>query len=245
MAKIFGHDSEYIRRLRRNFFIKWLLLLLAALATVVLMVSSLRLLRTHAVLDVLLIIAILFVVLSLVFRWRDVEEDGFISAFRGLRGEDDICKLLQQLPDTYSVFRGLQFREHNDTDFVVVGPTGVFTIEVKSHRGVIGYDGHRLTNNHRSFREKNFLSQAMSEAMDVHAFLREKTGLEAFVVPAIVFSSPRARVHFGKERLKGVYVIQKDWLLPLLQKYEHKEPLLNIELIGKVLAMAVPQIKQS
>lgn len=133
MAKIFGHDSQYIRRLRRNYFIKWLLLLLAALATVVVMVNSLRLLRTHPLIDVVLIVGALSLVLWVIFQYRDVEEDGFISAFRGLRGEDDIFRLLQQLSDTYSVYRGLQFREHNDTDFVVVGPTGVFTIEVKSH----------------------------------------------------------------------------------------------------------------
>jgi hypothetical protein len=145
-----------------------------------------------------------------------VQLRGFGRATRGLDGEYYVYKTLLELPDTYTIFRGLNLNGKSDIDIVVTGPTGIYTIEVKSHKGSVAFDGEKLTLNSKPFREKNILWQAFTEAMDLHTFLKEQLGKEIFINPVIVFSNPKAYLHFGMEKVKNVHVINDKWILELL-----------------------------
>jgi hypothetical protein len=139
-------------------------------------------------------------------------------ADNGLKGESDVLDVLMTLPNEYFVFRGSRPTGSWDIDLVVVGPTGVFTIEVKSHIGKIGYDGNQLTINGREFREKDFLKQAISQAYGLREVLRKQLQRDIFITPYIVFSSQRAFVRLGQRPIKGVCVIRKDWLCEMLTR---------------------------
>ncbi|NTU66874.1 MAG: NERD domain-containing protein [Candidatus Moranbacteria bacterium] len=61
---------------------------------------------------------------------------------QGGKGEGAIYYELLKLSDNYLVFQDVKFPTKDfNIDFVVVGPTGIFAIEVKSHKGIIGFNG--------------------------------------------------------------------------------------------------------
>jgi Nuclease-related domain len=58
----------------------------------------------------------------------------------GVTGEKRFLKLISNLPDTYTIFNDINFINENrktHIDYVIVGPTGVFVVEVKNHNGEI------------------------------------------------------------------------------------------------------------
>ena len=147
----------------------------------------------------------------------------------------DDNKVLQKLPDTFSVFRGLQINGPWDVDFIVVGPTGVFTIEAKSHKGKIGFDGSQLTHNGYRFSEKDILKQAMTQAWDTHNYLQKSIGQDIFVKPIIVFA--RAKTRFGMKPINNVSVIQTQWLGEMVMGSYHKP--FDYELVAESLRSLV------
>lgn len=140
-----------------------------------------------------------------------------LSAFmvnRGLTGETLIREVLLKLPDGYRVFEDVMFEQaRGNVDFIVTGPTGVYAIEVKSHRGNVEYIGGRLCVNHYP---KNFLAQTVGEKRAVEDFLN-RSGTTAEVVPVLVFSS-KSRLKFGFQKLNGVYVFGREYLLELIMR---------------------------
>jgi hypothetical protein len=100
----------------------------------------------------------------------------------------------------------------------VIGPTGVWTVEVKSHSGEISYDTdqHALLHNGSTF-EKDILKQAYAQAMSVRRFIGDTTGISHIAHPVIVFTSPFVTVRFGLHPVQGVYVIGMPYLIHLLK----------------------------
>jgi hypothetical protein len=132
--------------------------------------------------------------------------------YKGRKGEYTIFYELNRFSDDYLVFQELKIPGNkSNIDFVVIGPTGVFAIEVKSHKGKITFDGLNLLINTNHF-EKDILKQVMGEALDLHKFILEKTSKDYFVSPVLVFSSNHAYMKFGLNSIKKVFVIQKAYL---------------------------------
>jgi hypothetical protein len=141
----------------------------------------------------------------------------YICFYRGRKGEGAIWYKLKRFNDSYSIFQDLKIGENlGNIDFVIVGPGGIYTLEVKSHSGKIGFDGEKLTHNGKPF-EKDFLKQAKSEALQVHDFLKEKPNLDIFVKPVIVFSG-HVSVRFGLKPIDGVCIIGKSFLVEFFKK---------------------------
>ena len=137
--------------------------------------------------------------------------------YRGLNGEQEIKEVLKQLPDDFFVFQDLNFpSKRGNIDFAVLGPTGLFTVEVKSHKGSIGFNGYEMTLNGRTFPERNILRQSFSEAIRLKNYLKETTGQEVYVKSVLVFSRGYG-LRFGLKPLNNVYVVGKDFLLDLIQ----------------------------
>ncbi|MFA5742473.1 MAG: nuclease-related domain-containing protein [Candidatus Paceibacterota bacterium] len=101
-------------------------------------------------------------------------------------------------------------------DNICVGPTGIFTIEIKENRGILAYyDGHLLVEGRKM--KDDFVGEAKKEADFLSALISKKFGKRYFVVPMIIF--PNADVdesmNFRKDDVwigdKGFqnYVIKK------------------------------------
>jgi hypothetical protein len=134
---------------------------------------------------------------------------------RGLEGEASAVSALRRLPDSFAVFRGLKISEHQDIDSAIIGPTGLYAIEVKSHRGDIGYDGNVLVRNGRLL-EKDFLSEATREAAGLRRIIKFAADDDAYIEAVVAFASPFARVRFGTRKVRNVFVVGRDWLPGLI-----------------------------
>lgn len=104
-------------------------------------------------------------------------------------------------------------------DFVVVGPPGVFLVEVKSHGGKIDFDGYGLTLNGRSFTDKDFLRQVHGQMWALRKYLEASLGAAPYIHSVMVFSSRYASLHFGYKPVNNVYIVQKDFLLGLFDQF--------------------------
>lgn len=82
----------------------------------------------------------------------------------GLEGENDIDRELKNLGSNYIYISDGLNTDHGNIDKIIIGPTGIWTLEVKSHKGTITFDGQSLLRNNLPL-DKNFLGQAYAEAM--------------------------------------------------------------------------------
>ncbi len=128
-------------------------------------------------------------------------------AERGADAEVGVAQLLQGLPAGYHALHDLTFDGFN-IDHVVIGPTGVFTIETKSHRGRVSANGDDLLLNGRPF-EKHILKQAWSEAYALRDLLQRAIGAPCAVQPILCF--PKAFVEVRRS-VKGVIVASGGFL---------------------------------
>ena len=216
MAKGFGGPSEYIKKnVYKNIFIYGLLFF----GTIISLLFAYELAiglyaKNNASEGFIFFVVFCLVLYGMVVAFKFAfNTDTFL---RGGIGETDIADELDKLPDNYSYFRGVKIKGTNyDVDFVVIGPTGVFAIDAKSHNGKIEYsNGHLLKNGNKM--EKNIIWQVKKEALFVHSLLLSELKFDIFVVPVIVFSSVWAELYFGFKKLNGVQVVKKPWLNKLI-----------------------------
>lgn len=108
------------------------------------------------------------------------------SFFRGARGEERVAYILSGLSDEYHVFHDfVAGGEH--VDHVVVGPTGVFSVETKSWRGSVSVsEGHVLVNGTLPSRDP--VQQSIREADRVRVHLK-RIGFDVTVVPVVCFAT--------------------------------------------------------
>ncbi|MGB3295369.1 MAG: nuclease-related domain-containing protein, partial [Phormidesmis sp.] len=132
------------------------------------------------------------------------------------RGEEETAQEMLQLEQTgWQVEYGVRLGRLGDVDIVCTSPQNkTYVIDVKSHRGEVTTDGKQLRRRMGKATyqfEKNFLNQAMRQALQV----REQKDL-SFVTPIVAFSSAKVSVPVGK--LKNVYVVEKSRLVSLLRQ---------------------------
>ena len=216
MARFFGKQSSYLLRGDfRNYLIGSLLLLFLLLLLYLFLKFGL-VQSIGSPMVALILVGALIVIVKAAGPLLDFFFGKSRKFHRGWGGEVDIKNELKGLSDDFSVFRSIRFGNRGDVDLVVVGPTGVFAVEVKSHRGDIGFNGRYLTNNGRQF-DKDFLGQAKGEAIQVSDFLMKKLGVKIFVKPILVFAN-YAKMNFGTRPVRDVFVIGKPFLLNLVQR---------------------------
>ena len=151
--------------------------------------------------------------------WKDWKASELLTKLfgLGLKGEGAVYYELQKLSDKYVSFQDLKLNDGGNIDFAVIGPTGIFIIEAKSHGGVIGFNGQQLIRNGYPL-EKNFLGQAKAEAASLTDYIEKHAEHRYFVKPIVAFS--RARVRFGMNPVDGVFVINAKWIGEVITKGE-------------------------
>ena len=223
MAIIYGHPSRYLnanKTISKYGAFAYLLYFTVIIGIVVwrLSIASFSL---PAVFAITLVFGPLLLITDSLMR----KEESLMYKFRsGIIGEKLIGDELKKLDANYTVFQDLHVPgKKENIDFVVVGPTGIFAIEVKNHHGKVGFNGDELTLNDKSL-EKDFLRQTMREATSLHDYLVSSGVSNAFVTPIIVFSHRFAVVRFGIQPIKNVRVIQYRWLLKMITSEPRSYP---------------------
>lgn len=148
----------------------------------------------------------------------------------GYKGEKEVGKILDSLPDNFKVIHDI-FVDKWNIDHLVIGPTGIYTIETKNHRGVITIDGDTLNINGKLF-EKNIINQALSEAFYIKEKIEKSLGIKMFIKPVIVFANPKTYVKANE--VKGVKILSIRMLKDYLMK---NKIVLNLNYIEKIYSI--------
>lgn len=169
----------------------------------------------------LLIVIVALFLFKYLFKLANIfseKSDNFLS---GDDGELDVEEELGKLSDEYKIFSDIKKTDRKDNvDFIVVGPTGIFSLEVKkpSWSVNIDSDGEGLTFDGKKW-DNDPLYQAIDNASFVGNFLKkEMNDLSLFVHPVVVFAR-RGKIQIGFKKIRNVaYVIGKEFLNQLLTK---------------------------
>ena len=200
MATFNGKDSSFIKAKRARSVIA--LLVLYIVLVIGILTAYIFFAKTWSASPIVFGI-IIFAVVTKIFQlvgvssrtvWRVIHQ--FFHAENGLEGEDVIRQSLAALPDSYTVFRGIQPENTFDVDFTVVGPNGVFAVEVKSHNGEILF--------HPGSLGMKMVHQARKEAMAMHRFLLQNWKKNLFVYSFLALS--RAKIE-GPRAIDSVMVV--------------------------------------
>ena len=105
--------------------------------------------------------------------------------------------ILESLPDDYGVIHRLKPKPHyGDIGHVVVGPSGVYTIDTKNWRGVVTADGkgELLLNGKPS--DKPEVRKLFGRTMFIKDKIKALTALGPYVHGVMVFPSARVEARW-------------------------------------------------
>ncbi len=223
MAHFYGGQSEYlINEENKNqqtvlcYAIIGFVALTAAIAAVLIYAFVYRAgLLEFSILLWVVDVIVYFFILPKMDRYAK-ERDNF---HKGHTGEGRAWYLLKKLPDSFHVFQGVKEIERlwGDIDFVVVGPTGVYTVEIKSHRGIIRFDGSELTRDWWKFKKKDFLKQAKGQAYAISELIKTKIEKSVWVSPLVVFTSSMTRINIDRKEVLGVHILRGNDLVQFIK----------------------------
>jgi hypothetical protein len=210
MAKLIGKKSRYLtRNMQFNVVAGFIWLALFAYVSFVMLTTM----DWHSLISEIVWLLVFGPILFFINKQNDKHYSIFNAFKSGMRGEDTVWKELHKLSDQYTVFEDLHLPGRKENiDFMVVGPTGVYFIEVKNHFGNVSYNGQQLTRDGKLF-ERDFLKTALNQTMNLHNYLISTCNIDVFINPIIVFSHPFARVHFGHDLKNCVRVVHRRWLI--------------------------------
>jgi hypothetical protein len=159
--------------------------------------SSLTLMPLGGSLLLAAVLLLLWLVWKLAFRRLDELESERESMRKGAVGEKSVAHTLSKLPDEFRVVNDLPTPTGN-LDHVVIGPTGVFVVETKNWRGIIGADGKgELTWNGKALKTayvKKFVGRMMGTRERVTVLA---PGPDPFFKAVFVFTSAWVDAKFG------------------------------------------------
>ncbi|MDD5706439.1 MAG: nuclease-related domain-containing protein [Kiritimatiellae bacterium] len=153
----------------------------------------------------------------------------------GADGEREIIPYLKKLPDTYTVVCDLDFADsYGNIDHLVIGPTGIFAIDVKNWKGTVAADGKgELLINGRP-TDKPVVRAFTRRTMDLKDRIKALTRLDPYVQCLFVF--PRTYIDAKWGTTGAVHCVQMDQLADYIQKHKCKNPLQPADLARLVEA---------
>lgn len=162
-----------------------------------------------------LAIHMIFVGVLLRLIWKIMKDTQV--RIQGAGGELGVKMTLRGLDDRFRVLGSVVIGNKGDMDFIVVGPTGVWVIEVKSHKGRIRIENDRLLRDNKPF-DKNFLRQVWGATYALKDELKKRIHMNLHIQPVVVFSSPYAKLGVELNRADNAYVIGIDQLIRLIER---------------------------
>ncbi|WP_448567517.1 nuclease-related domain-containing protein [Thermus sp.] len=171
-------------------------------------------------------LALPLALLAVVRMLQDKEVERLVVASaRGYRGEAQVGRVLSGLPSTWKVYHDVDLGGEN-ADHVVVGPAGVFNVEVKNYTGPVEVRPNGLWV--RGQRRDDLVRQAWRQAHK----LQELLGVE--VQPILVFWGKKVNGQVGR-----LWVMGEEDLLPHLKALPPRLTFAEAKQIGEVLERRV------
>ncbi len=173
MAIFIGNKSQYL--IDGKFDNKYKALLLTLIFLLIASICYVLIFFFHSELVSTIVLSLLIFIMMAIFNkyiWKYLI---IAKKYRaGLKGESWAYHVLKTLPDTYTVIQDVKIPEMlSNIDYVVIGPTGIFSIEVK---------------NVKNTNIQYYVSQARNEYISLHNYLKEATGNDVFVIPILALT---------------------------------------------------------
>lgn len=150
-------------------------------------------------------------------RLARAEEDG-------ADGEREFVKYLKDLPDTYTVVSDLDFADsYGNIDHLIIGPAGVFAIDVKNWRGTVSPDGKGELLYNGKPTEKPQIRYFTRRAMDLRERIKVLTKLDPYV--QCVFAFLRTRVEANWGTTGAVHCIRAEQITDYVTKGRGSKPI--------------------
>jgi hypothetical protein len=154
----------------------------------------------------------------------------------GADGEREIGKLLKDLPDAYTVINDLDFvGSYGNIDHLIVGPKGVFAIDVKNWRGTVSSDGNgELLLNGRP-TDKPMVRNFTRRVMELKDRLKALIELDPYVKGVFVFPHTQVEATWGTTG--SVHCIRADQITDYIANYNGSKPIPAAEVSRLVAAV--------
>ncbi|MBO8161979.1 MAG: NERD domain-containing protein [Thermosipho sp. (in: Bacteria)] len=130
-------------------------------------------------------------------------------AMRGAKAEEEVSDILEELPKGYAVFNDFPCPMGN-IDHIIIGPTGIFVVETKSHSGEITLSPDKKLLRNSKPLEKDFLKQVLEQCFWLKKKLIGPNEKAPFITPIVVFTRAFVKVY---QPVKGVRIVNKKWLV--------------------------------
>jgi hypothetical protein len=153
----------------------------------------------------------------------------------GAAGELEILPYLKELPDSFTVVCDLNFADSfGNIDHLVIGPSGVFAIDVKNWRGTVSADGQGELLFNGQPTSKPQVRAFTRRVMDLKERLKALTKLAPFIQGIFVF--PRTRVEAKWGATGAVHCIRIEQVVDYITKYRGPNPPSTVDISSLVLA---------
>lgn len=164
------------------------------------------------------------------------------SEDHGASGEREVARVLEALPDTFTVVNDLDFADsYGNIDLLVIGPTGIFAVDVKNWRGTVSTDGKgELLLNGRA-TDKPQVRAFTARTMDLKDRLRALTKLDPYIQCVFVF--PRTHIEAKWGTTGSVHCIHAEQLTEYVSNGRCGKSLASAE-IPRVIS-AVKALKET
>jgi hypothetical protein len=175
-------------------------------------------------------IAVLLSLFAVVKKYIDTSLPMAYRYRNGAHGEEVVKKILNELPDEYTVIADVRVPStRNNVDFVVIGPTGIFVLEVKNVRGEVTVEEEKILENGRLLQHHDVLEQVRKEYWGVHGLLEKKIGNGFFVVPILVFANNKVHMHLPS-KIREIHMVHCSDVVGFITSEKNTE-IMNTELI--------------
>lgn len=156
----------------------------------------------------------------------------YLTWGRGAGAELIVKRSLMSLSNDYRIISDFQMDKGN-IDHICIGPTGIFAIEVKAHKGVISCIDSKLKRGNQDIG--GFLGQAKKGSVYLNHLIKEKTGKDYFVIPLLVF--PSAQIDNSiNHQIEGVWVGGNGFERWVVENCKNALSLGEIEIICQILS---------
>ena len=157
---------------------------------------------------------IAFLISRSVLKKMDAVERERMSWRKGALGEWLTAEILKALPDAFAVINDVT-KKLGNIDHVVVGPTGVYVIDVKNWKGTVKANakGELLVNEKPP--DKPAIKNMLGAVMDFQSKIKALTEKDYFVRGLLVFPSAYLEADFGSTR--HIHCLRDDRLVDYIQ----------------------------
>lgn len=129
----------------------------------------------------------------------------------GIKGENRGLKMVNRISDDYVVFKNLKVAyegKESETDLIVIGPKGIFVVEIKNHKGIItGDERYREWIQTKGVYKKKFYSpikQVNTHIYRLSGRLRE-LGYQNWIIGIVYFVNPNVIVNVKSYKVKTIH----------------------------------------